>query len=109
MATPPLHERTSPTENCSIRDSASPGPFVLVGHSAGAAAACFIARLLAEGESTSLNGLVLIDGVSSPNHLIRRSLPFLASTPVAAVLAPPSLQPQRAIAADAHFHAMDLG
>ncbi len=47
-------------------------------------------RLLAEGESTCLNGLVLIDGVDSPNHLIRRSLPFLASTPVAAVLAPPS-------------------
>jgi pimeloyl-ACP methyl ester carboxylesterase len=68
----------------------SPGPFVLVGHSAGAAAACFIARLLAEGESTSLHGLVLIDGVDSPNHLIRHSLPFLASTPVAAVLAPPS-------------------
>ena len=66
------------------------GPFVLVGHSAGAAAACFIARLLAEGESTRLNGLVLIDGVDSPNHLIRHSLPFLTSTQIAAVLAPPS-------------------
>ena len=66
------------------------GPFALVGHSTGAAAACFIARLLGERESTCLNGLVLIDGVDSPNHLIRRSLPFLASTPVAAVLASPS-------------------
>ena len=68
MATPALYEPTSPTENRSFRDSAEPWP-------------------VCPGRS---HGLVLIDGVDSPNHLIKRSLPFLTSTPVAAVLAPPS-------------------
>lgn len=64
-------------------------PLVLVGHSAGASAACYLAEhLIAFG--SDVRGVVLVDGVDSPNHLIRRSLPALRGVRVAAVLAPPS-------------------
>lgn len=64
-------------------------PLVIVGHSAGAAAGCYLARvLLAQG--ADVRGVVLVDGVDSPSHLIRRSLPHLRGLRVAAVLAPPS-------------------
>lgn len=64
-------------------------PLVLVGHSAGASAACYLAERLIELGS-GVRGVVLVDGVDSPNHLIRRSLPGLRARRVAAVLAPPS-------------------
>ena len=64
-------------------------PLVLVGHSAGASAACYLTEhLVALG--SDVRGVVLADGVDSPNHLIRRSLPALRDVRVAAVLAPPS-------------------
>lgn len=62
---------------------------VLVGHSAGAAAACYLAEHLAR-IGVEIRGVVLVDGVESPNHLIASSLPHLREVPVAAVLAPPS-------------------
>lgn len=62
---------------------------VVAGHSAGAAAGCQLARrLVAQG--VEVGGLVLIDGVESPNHLIARNLPHLGGLRVAAVLGPPS-------------------
>lgn len=64
-------------------------PIVLVGHSAGASAACFLAERLIELGS-DVRGVVLADGVDSPNHLIRRCLPTLRGIRVAAVFAPPS-------------------
>ena len=64
-------------------------PVVVSGHSAGAAAGCFLAvELRALG--TDVRGAVLIDGVDSPTHLIARYLPELAGRRVAAVLAPAS-------------------
>lgn len=62
---------------------------VIVGHSAGAAAGTYLAdylRLI----GVDVRGLVLVDGVDSPNHLIASSLPELRDIPVAAILAPPS-------------------
>lgn len=64
-------------------------PIVIVGHSAGAAAGCFLARELARGGS-DVRGLVMADGVDSPNHLIAHTLPDLENLRVSAVLAPPS-------------------
>lgn len=62
---------------------------VVAGHSAGGAAgAALAAEFLAVG--VDLRGLVLIDGVDSPNHLIARSLPRLLGVRIAAVLAPAS-------------------
>lgn len=44
-------------------------PVILVGHSAGAAAACGVASMLDE-----VQGIVMVDGVDSPRHHIRRYL-----------------------------------
>ena len=62
---------------------------VIVGHSAGAAAGCYLAVGLRQ-EGVDVRGVVLVDGVDSPNHLIETSLPALDDVPMAAVLAPPS-------------------
>lgn len=62
---------------------------VLVGHSAGASAACYLAEYLRR-IGVEVRGVVLVDGVDSPNHLIASSLPTLDDVPVRAVLAPPS-------------------
>jgi dienelactone hydrolase len=68
---------------------AAEAPIVVVGHSAGAAAGVYItARLRDIG--ADVRGLVIVDGVDSPNHLIHRHLSELAGLRVAAVLAPPS-------------------
>ena len=64
-------------------------PIVVVGHSAGGAAGCFIARCLAEA-GADVRGLVLADGVDSPNGLIRQNLPELRGLRVSAVGAEPS-------------------
>lgn len=64
-------------------------PIVLVGHSAGASAACFLAKELVTA-GCHVRGVVLVDGVDSPNHLIRRYLPSVRGVRVAAVFAPPS-------------------
>ena len=62
---------------------------VVAGHSAGGAAGTALAaELLSRG--CDVRGLVLIDAVDSPNHLIARRLPELRSRSVAAVLAPAS-------------------
>ena len=64
-------------------------PVVVAGHSAGAASGCVIAVELRRLDQ-DVRGVVLIDGVDSPNALVARSLPLLADLRVAAVLAPPS-------------------
>ncbi|MFM7147258.1 MAG: thioesterase domain-containing protein [Actinomycetales bacterium] len=64
-------------------------PVVVAGHSAGGAAGTRLASELRTA-GVQVAGLVLIDAVDSPNHLIARSLPSLAEVRVAAVLAPPS-------------------
>jgi len=65
------------------------GPMVIAGHSAGAAAGTYLASYLAS-RGAAVRGLVLIDGVDSPNHLIAENLGSLSGMPVRAVLAPPS-------------------
>ena len=65
------------------------GPIVIVGHSAGAAAGTYLASVLRE-RGADVRGLVYVDGVDSPNHLIRDHLGDLDGVRVAAVLAPPS-------------------
>ena len=64
-------------------------PVVIAGHSAGAAAGCFLAVCLRD-RGVDVRGVVLIDGVDSPNHLIAKNLPGLADVRIAAVLSPPS-------------------
>lgn len=64
-------------------------PVVVAGHSVGAASGCVIAVELRRLRQ-DVRGVVLIDGVDSPNALIAASLPLLRDVPVAAVLAPPS-------------------
>jgi hypothetical protein len=63
-------------------------PVAVVGHSAGSAAGCFLASTL-RGAS-DVRGLVMVDGVDSPNGLIRRYLPSLEPLRVSAVFADPS-------------------
>lgn len=70
-----------------VRASAG-NPMVVVGHSAGSAAGCFLVAML-RGAS-DVRGLVMVDGVDSPNGLIRRFLPSLESLRVSAVFADPS-------------------
>lgn len=65
--------------------SSSGSPVVVVGHSAGASAGCFISAFL-RGKA-DVRGLVMADGVDSPNGLIRRYLPDLSSLRVSAVFA----------------------
>ena len=62
---------------------------VLLGHSAGASAAAYVASVL-RGSLVELRGVVFIDGVDSPNRLIATSLPSLEGISIGAVLAPPS-------------------
>ena len=62
---------------------------VVAGHSAGGAAGCALTAELRR-VGVQVRGLVLIDGVDSPNHLISRVLPGLLDLRIAAVLAPPS-------------------
>lgn len=62
---------------------------VLLGHSAGASAATYLASVLS-ASPVQICGVVFIDGVDSPNRLIAKSLPSLESFPIGAVLAPPS-------------------
>lgn len=62
---------------------------VVAGHSAGAAAGTYLAQCLRE-RGVQVRGLVLIDGVDSPNHLVARTLPALKDLRVAAVMASPS-------------------
>lgn len=73
----------------SVAQNCAEKPIVIVGHSAGAAAGCFLACELAHAGS-DVRGLVMADGVDSPNHLIARTLPDLEGLRVSAVLAPPS-------------------
>lgn len=80
-------------EQLSLALVALPTPVVLVGHSAGAAAAVWIAATWMQADSASppaLAGIVLVDGVDSLTGLIRRGLPLLDAIPMRAVLAPPS-------------------
>jgi pimeloyl-ACP methyl ester carboxylesterase len=73
----------------SLRQNLAPGPVVVVGHSAGAAAGAWLAAgLLAAG--ATVPALVMVDGVESPSGLIRRAWPRLAGISVRAVCAPPS-------------------
>lgn len=65
------------------------GPVVVVGHSAGAAAASWIAPKLRES-GVNIAGLVYVDGNDSPNHLIERAWESLADVPIRAVMSPPS-------------------
>jgi hypothetical protein len=62
---------------------------VLIGHSAGAASATYIAHEL-QLMGIEITGLIFADGVDSPNHLISTYLPGLGKTEIAAILAPPS-------------------
>lgn len=63
--------------------------FVIIGHSAGAAAASFIAiQFLSRG--ANVKGLIFADGVDSPNRLIAESMRSLGQLPVTAVIATPS-------------------
>ncbi len=64
-------------------------PVVIVGHSAGAAAGSWLAGELLEA-GLDIRGLVYVDGVESPTHLIERSWPGIAHLPIFAVAAPPS-------------------
>ena len=64
-------------------------PIIMMGHSAGAAAATYVAQQLMS-LGGDIRGVVLIDGVDSPNHLIAKSLPRLDRVNIGAVLASPS-------------------
>ncbi len=66
-----------------------PGPVVVVGHSAGAAAGAWLAAGL-RSAGAPVTRLVMVDGVESPSGLIRRAWPRLRGVPVHAVCAPPS-------------------
>lgn len=72
-----------------LADHAEGGPVVIAGHSAGASAGTYLAKVLRD-LAIDVRGLVLIDGVDSPNHLIARTLPALQDLRIAAVIAPPS-------------------
>lgn len=65
------------------------GAVVIVGHSAGAAAASWMAPRLVDS-GVDVLGLVYVDGNDSPNHLIEKAWPRLESLPVRAVMAPPN-------------------
>ena len=65
------------------------GPVVVVGHSAGAAAGAWIAAELV-ARSVAVRRLVMVDGVESPAHLVRRAWPRLESVDIVDVCAPPS-------------------
>ena len=64
-------------------------PVTIVGHSAGAAAGAWLATQLIQ-QQVNINGIVMVDGNDSPNHLIEKAWPLLQDTTIRAVLAPPS-------------------
>ncbi len=64
-------------------------PVVVVGHSAGAAAGSWLAAELLDA-GVDVQGLVSVEGVESPTHLIERSWPRIERLPSFAVAAPPS-------------------
>lgn len=72
-----------------IREQLAPGPVVVVGHSAGAAAGAWLAAVLRTG-GVPVTRLVMVDGVESPSGLIRRAWPRLPGVGVSAICAPPS-------------------
>jgi pimeloyl-ACP methyl ester carboxylesterase len=91
IASPILVQRTA--ERLASALAVLPAPVVLVGHSAGAAAACWIGATWMQADSAgrpALAGIVLVDGVDSLTGLIRRSIPSLDAIPMRAVLAPPN-------------------
>lgn len=61
------------------------GPCVLVGHSAGAAAAAHLATGLAQ-----VRGIVFVDGNESPTKLLERAWPRIQQVPMVAICAPPN-------------------
>jgi pimeloyl-ACP methyl ester carboxylesterase len=61
------------------------GPCVLIGHSAGAAAAGHLATKLQR-----VRGIVFVDGNESPTHLLANAWPHIAHLPMVAICAPPS-------------------
>jgi pimeloyl-ACP methyl ester carboxylesterase len=61
------------------------GPVVLIGHSAGAAAAGYLATELA-----NVRGIVFVDGNESPTRLLARAWPRIAHLPMVAICAPPN-------------------
>jgi pimeloyl-ACP methyl ester carboxylesterase len=61
------------------------GPVVLIGHSAGAAAAGHLATRL-----TQVRGLVFVDGNESPTRLLSNAWPHIAHLPMIAICAPPN-------------------
>lgn len=88
---PTLYMSRSHLDRLAVRLSAStgPGPIIIAGHSAGGAAGTYLASTLC-ARGADVRGVVLIDGVDSPNHLIAKTLPALDDLRIAAVLAPPS-------------------
>lgn len=71
-----------------IAQTCGPGPVVVVGHSAGAAAGSWIAaRLIRRGSRVS--SVILVDGVESPLRAIRRSWPVLQHVAVLAICGEP--------------------
>jgi pimeloyl-ACP methyl ester carboxylesterase len=61
------------------------GPAVLIGHSAGGAAAAHVASRLDD-----VAGIVFVDANESPTHLIERAWPDISHLPTFAICAPPS-------------------
>lgn len=88
---PPLYMATGHLRRVATRIAAEAdgSPVAIVGHSAGAAAGCFLVGCLMES-GVNVRGIVMADGVDSPNHLIARTLPSLITRRVSAVLAPAS-------------------
>ena len=72
-----------------VREQLAPGPVVVVGHSAGAAAGAWLATGLRYA-GAPVTRLVMVDGVESPSGLIRRAWPRLPGIAVRAICAPPS-------------------
>lgn len=65
-------------------------PVVLLGHSAGAASACWIARTWKQaGVDLTVAGLVLVDGVDGVSRLIERSIEEVEGLPMTALTADP--------------------
>ena len=69
------------------------GPWVAMGHSAGAAVACHVSGVLAGrpgGQVDAPAGLVLLDPVDSVGRLLASSLPSIAGLPMTVLACPPS-------------------
>jgi len=72
-----------------VAQARSTGPLIVVGHSAGAPAGAWIAAAL-RNSGTSVDALILVDGVESPARTLRRAWPDLTGVPVDVICAPPS-------------------